>query len=189
MDCLETRIEELVVEVSWLTLSVLTHFTSQTHRIIILSWKQYYKCLILVSHVSEKQKKRLSSTASESSVASILMSLSSVEKQAGITGIEPEFHDDSEKPSLYPYKVESEDEVAESVDKIKQQISLFLTTETSKDKIPSSSVELEGVRREKNRMHAKQTRLRKKKMTQEMEVVRVVMLHKNCLQKFILQNA
>jgi hypothetical protein len=44
--------------------------------------------------------------------------------------------------------------------------------ETTKEKSICSPVELEGIRREKNRMHAKQTRLRKKKMTSEMELVR-----------------
>lgn len=44
--------------------------------------------------------------------------------------------------------------------------------ESTKDKSIFSPVELECIRREKNRMHAKQTRLRKKKMTSEMELVR-----------------
>lgn len=46
-----------------------------------------------------------------------------------------------------------------------------LVLETMKAKSYCSAQELDGIRREKNRMHAKQTRLRKKKMTQEMEVV------------------
>ena len=41
----------------------------------------------------------------------------------------------------------------------------------NKDKNTCSPTELEDLRREKNRVHAKQTRLRKKKMTHEMEVV------------------
>ena len=44
--------------------------------------------------------------------------------------------------------------------------------EFTREKLICSPVELEGIRREKNRMHAKQTRLRKKKMTSEMELVR-----------------
>ena len=42
-----------------------------------------------------------------------------------------------------------------------------------KDKSTCSTLELEMIRRERNRMHAKKTRLRKKKMIQEMEAVRV----------------
>ena len=42
----------------------------------------------------------------------------------------------------------------------------------TKDKSTCSSSELEMIRRERNRMHAKKTRLRKKKMIQEMEAVR-----------------
>ena len=41
----------------------------------------------------------------------------------------------------------------------------------TKDKSTCSSSELEMIRRERNRMHAKKTRLRKKKMIQEMEAV------------------
>lgn len=41
----------------------------------------------------------------------------------------------------------------------------------TKDKSMCSSSELEMIRRERNRMHAKKTRLRKKKMIQEMEAV------------------
>ena len=42
----------------------------------------------------------------------------------------------------------------------------------TKDKSMCSTLELETIRRERNRMHAKKTRLRKKKMIQEMETVR-----------------
>jgi hypothetical protein len=41
----------------------------------------------------------------------------------------------------------------------------------TKDKSTCSSTELEMIRRERNRMHAKKTRLRKKRMIQEMEAV------------------
>ena len=41
----------------------------------------------------------------------------------------------------------------------------------TKDKSTCSSTELELIRRERNRMHAKKTRLRKKKMIHEMEAV------------------
>ena len=40
-----------------------------------------------------------------------------------------------------------------------------------KDKRTCSTTELEMIRRERNRMHAKKTRLRKKRMIQEMEAV------------------
>ena len=41
-----------------------------------------------------------------------------------------------------------------------------------KDKANCTSSELESIRRERNRMHAKKTRMRKKRMIQEMEAVR-----------------
>ena len=43
-----------------------------------------------------------------------------------------------------------------------------------KDKANCTSSELESIRRERNRMHAKKTRMRKKRMIQEMEAVRVL---------------
>ena len=114
------------------------------------------------------------------------MSLSTLKKQVGITGLDLDYPDVLERSFLHPFKVESDDEIAESVEKLEYHTSSHIankdqsreeevtnrTPEILRDKVPSTSLELEGVRREKNRMHAKQTRLRKKKITQEMEVVR-----------------
>lgn len=85
--------------------------------------------------------------------------------------------------SLLPFKVDDdEDDISLSIEKLKMQVSALLgdddckdITDTdpilSKDKATCSTSELEMIRRERNRMHAKKTRLRKKKMIQEMETV------------------
>lgn len=85
--------------------------------------------------------------------------------------------------SLLPFKVDDdEDDISLSIEKLKMQVSALLgdddckdMTDTdpilSKDKATCSTSELEMIRRERNRMHAKKTRLRKKKMIQEMETV------------------
>lgn len=85
--------------------------------------------------------------------------------------------------ALLPFKVDDdEDDISLSIEKLKMQVSALLgdddckdITDTdpilSKDKAACSSSELEMIRRERNRMHAKKTRLRKKKMIQEMETV------------------
>ena len=46
-----------------------------------------------------------------------------------------------------------------------------------KDKTACSTAELETIRRERNRMHAKKTRLRKKKMLNEMETVSIILFY------------
>ena len=85
--------------------------------------------------------------------------------------------------ALLPFKVDDdEDDISLSIEKLKMQVSALLgdddckdITDTdpilSKDKATCSTSELEMIRRERNRMHAKKTRLRKKKMIQEMETV------------------
>ena len=47
----------------------------------------------------------------------------------------------------------------------------------AKDKANRTTSELESIRRERNRMHAKKTRMRKKRMIQEMEAVRRALGH------------
>ena len=68
----------------------------------------------------------------------------------------------------------------DTIERLKSQISATLSDEEelelnpelfSKDKALCSTAELELIRRERNRMHAKKTRLRKKKMLAEMETV------------------
>ena len=118
-----------------------------------------------------------------------------MKKQAGIAGLDLDYPDVSEKSFPHPFKIESDGEIAESVEKMEYQTYPHganeveirknevtnISPETLRDKIPSTSLELEGVRREKNRMHAKQTRLRKKKITLEMEVVSRTNVHFVCM--------
>lgn len=79
----------------------------------------------------------------------------------------------------------------EAIENLKTQISAALSDEEEldidnelllKEKALCSSSELEIIRRERNRMHAKKTRLRKKRMLSEMETVSliyVIKLHSN----------
>ena len=88
-------------------------------------------------------------------------------------------------PVSFSFKVDDdEDDISLSIEKLKMQVSALLGDEDckdmmdtdpllAKDKAACSSTELEMIRRERNRMHAKKTRLRKKKMIQEMETVRL----------------
>lgn len=167
MDCLESRIEELVDEVCVINDQFASHWLRTKH----MKWWFFIH--------STLQKKRLNCTASETSIASILISLSNIEKHAG------EFENDfntHESTRISHSKIESDDDVAEVMKKLNNHITSLQANQTcegahestsnlSKDKISCSPTELEGMRREKNRMHAKQTRLRKKKMTHEMGVV------------------
>ena len=70
---------------------------------------------------------------------------------------------------------------AETIERLKTEISATLSDDEeldmdqdllTKDKSSCTTKELEMIRRERNRMHAKKTRLRKKKMLSEMEAVR-----------------
>lgn len=131
------------------------------------------------------QKKRLNSTASESSIASILMSLAGfgLPNIEGVDNSAKADCGDKNYLSMLPFKVDDdEDDIAISIEKLKMQVSALLGDEDCKDildadplllkdKSTCSTSELEMIRRERNRMHAKKTRLRKKKMIQEMETV------------------
>ena len=127
------------------------------------------------------QKKRLNCTASETSIASILISLSNIEKHAGEFEADFNFTAHASTKSSHS-QIESDDDITEVMKKLNNQITSpqlnkicegaeETTLTLSKDKNSCSPTELEDLRREKNRVHAKQTRLRKKKMTLEMEVV------------------
>jgi hypothetical protein len=68
-----------------------------------------------------------------------------------------------------------EDVQSESIMKLKNLISSIENgnnSSLSKDISEYSSSDVDNMRRQMNRMHAKQTRLKKKNMTKEMEVVR-----------------
>jgi hypothetical protein len=69
---------------------------------------------------------------------------------------------------------------AQAMERIRQQVSATLSDEEEleigsdfqlRDKTQCTTQQLETIRRERNRMHAKKTRLRKKKMLTEMETV------------------
>ena len=106
------------------------------------------------------------------------MSLSNVEKNSGdiATDINLTSKLDFVKATS---RVENDELTYEPFLKLKNHVTTSLANVdtadqalvTTKAKSYCSAQELDGIRREKNRMHAKQTRLRKKKMTQEMEVV------------------
>lgn len=78
-----------------------------------------------------------------------------------------------------------------TLDKLRHDVSALLTGEEDdcdvdqnllrKDKSSCSSAEIDMIRRERNRMHAKKTRMRKKKMLQEMEGI-VAQLDKEILE-------
>jgi len=72
-----------------------------------------------------------------------------------------------------------------TLEKIREQVASLLTDHSElvvdssllrKEKSQYSQSELEKMRRERNRIHAKKTRLRKKKMIQEMETVIIFFL-------------
>lgn len=79
------------------------------------------------------------------------------------------------------FRIEGDDDISKSIEKLKMQVSTLLGDDDkdaldldpllTKDKSTCSTSELEMIRRERNRMHAKKTRLKKKKMVQEMETV------------------
>jgi hypothetical protein len=107
-------------------------------------------------------------------VASILMSLSTTTPQVQSTGCFPSSDANSGADNV------SQNFAAETIERLKTQISATLSDDEElemnqdillKDKTSCSTSELEMIRRERNRMHAKKTRLRKKKMLTEMEAV------------------
>lgn len=101
----------------------------------------------------------------ESSIADILISLSGEENNP------------TEESIVSLQQVQT---VEFTLDKIREQVASLLTDHQElvvdssllrKEKSQYSQSELEKMRRERNRIHAKKTRLRKKKMIQEMETV------------------
>lgn len=116
------------------------------------------------------EKIRLKESMPETSVASILMSLSSAPASSQPAPLSNFELDD---PAL--------DDISVTMEKIRSQVSATLSEDDeldvkdkgllSKDKSACSSHELDIIRRERNRMHAKKTRMRKKKMLLEMEAI------------------
>lgn len=110
----------------------------------------------------------------EQSVASILISLSGQgERQQSI--------EDDERNREFELWVQksAKDATRMIMDKIKNDVAnslifnedIDLNEIIKKDRSGCSTKDLEMIRKERNRMHAKKTRLRKKKMTHEMENV------------------
>lgn len=122
------------------------------------------------------QKKALENYEPEESVASILMSLSGSPKsrdKASAMGSSAQTASSSGDDSSKRF-------AADAIERIKSEISATLSDDEElemnsdlllKDKSACSGADLEMIRRERNRMHAKKTRLRKKKMLSEMESV------------------
>ena len=123
------------------------------------------------------EKMKLINEKSEKSVADILMALSGT--GASSTDSNP---DDIDKFSakINDGSISSaREETMKILGKIRSQVSSLLVEESDIDKEASpklpkdrslcSASDLEKLRRERNRMHAKKTRLRKKKMLVEME--------------------
>ena len=118
------------------------------------------------------QKKQLQESKVESSIANILISLSGEDSNSDSLSLERHFSDSSNVAI---------GETAEfTLEKIREQVAALLTDHQElivdssllrKEKSLYSQSELEKMRRERNRIHAKKTRLRKKKMIQEMETV------------------
>lgn len=108
----------------------------------------------------------------DTSIAGILMSL------AGVASPNAPFEDPMESESSVSKSAHEYANTA--IEKLRMNISLVTEEEDldvdhdllQKDKSTCSVPELESIRRERNRMHAKKTRMRKKKVLEEMEAVR-----------------
>jgi hypothetical protein len=135
------------------------------------------------------QKRRLEEYEPDSTVASILMSLSSGPSTEPSCESKTTEHQQNTLPSVVPGQSEASAEAktfaAQAMERIRQQISATLSDEEEleigsdfqlRDKTQCTTQQLETIRRERNRMHAKKTRLRKKKMLTEMETVSVFVL-------------
>ncbi len=122
------------------------------------------------------EEKYTLTSANEVSVASILISL---------TGQDSANFDKESNDLLFansPRKNTSHprDEMNKTIEKIHSHVAAMLIDNDEFDvnhallrcdRSTCTTVELEKIRRERNRMHAKKTRLRKKKMLQEMEAI------------------
>ena len=120
------------------------------------------------------EKMKLINEKSEKSVADILMALSGTGASSNPDDI------DTFSAKINDGSISSaREETMKILGKIRSQVSSLLVEESDIDKEASpklpkdrslcSAFDLEKLRRERNRMHAKKTRLRKKKMLAEME--------------------
>lgn len=133
---------------------------------------------MMLSRIDKLNEERavLSAQVVDTTVADILMTLSSQEKSSSADKIGINDDDDDEKHSNSS-KTRSNTQM-KSLDQICAHVMKELVDDNdiqadlellNKDKTACTSEELESIRRERNRLHAKKTRLRKKLMLQEME--------------------
>lgn len=126
------------------------------------------------------EKIRLTNLVPDTSIASILMSLSSNDKDPSSldTDIIEQLIQSSSSDNLKDAKKSA----TITMDNLRAQVTALLNEDGDleldqtmlsqfKDKSNCTSMELDKIRRERNRMHAKKTRLRKKKMLNEMETI------------------
>lgn len=123
--------------------------------------------------------------SNEQSVASILISLT--DKQATADSHPSiDYQNGDMKDALYiSYNASSHELANKTIQSLRSHIASILSDDEELegshallniDKTQCTSSELEIIRRERNRMHAKKTRLRKKKMLQEMEAVSMIFI-------------
>lgn len=122
---------------------------------------------------------RLKNSVSEKSVANILISLTGIATNPNATNsisINREQKNDNNFLS-------AREETSKTIEHLRHQVAAMLSGDEEleinkallyRDKSECTASELEMIRRERNRMHAKKTRLRKKKMLHEMEAVSII---------------
>eukprot|EP00607_Mallomonas_marina_P007837 CAMPEP_0182418040 /NCGR_PEP_ID=MMETSP1167-20130531/2499_1 /TAXON_ID=2988 /ORGANISM="Mallomonas Sp, Strain CCMP3275" /LENGTH=576 /DNA_ID=CAMNT_0024592005 /DNA_START=81 /DNA_END=1811 /DNA_ORIENTATION=- len=135
---------------------------------------------MMLSRIEKLNEERaaLSAQVVDTTVADILMTLSSQEQKTSedsLNGLEENSLDgkNSNKIKKENSNMKSLDQICahvmkELVDESNEEIKADLEL-LNKDKSACTSEELDTIRRERNRLHAKKTRLRKKLMLQEME--------------------
>jgi hypothetical protein len=119
---------------------------------------------------------RLKNSVSEKSVANILISLTGISADPNSTKSNSA---NGEQANDNNFSSASE-QTTKTIEHLRHQVAAMLSDDEEleinkalllRDKSVCTASELEMIRRERNRMHAKKTRLRKKKMLQEMEAV------------------
>jgi hypothetical protein len=122
----------------------------------------------------------------ETTVGSILMSLAGELplNEAAVASIS---NPRGCSPSSSVVMFETSGDVGLALEKLKTLVSSELSDDEemlevdrellSRDKATCTSSDLDKIRRERNRMHAKKTRLRKKKIMRELELVRKTLFH------------
>jgi hypothetical protein len=120
------------------------------------------------------QKARLMTAPSDTSVASILMTLagssSNTSDESSSVGADQDLRFDESINSVKDYLSEIySNSMNFSIDDFSEDIDDSDRALLSKDRSSCTTQDLEMIRRERNRIHAKKTRLRKKRVLQQME--------------------